>query len=75
MLIHVASHGFVVIGPQLFEGPANSINATWVSGVDDWARKHLLDKLINEGINPEMTIDFDTQYLIGHSAGLPQYTN
>ena len=47
---HVASHGYVVITPERYQEAVIALNATWIDEVDEWAQKHLSDKLVDAGI-------------------------
>lgn len=51
MLMHVASHGYVVLAPEKIQWIIPALNASWIDDVDSWAQDHLLNRLINEGMN------------------------
>ena len=49
VLQHVATHGYVIITPQKLEDAVIALNATWIDNIDEWAQKHLHDKLVKAG--------------------------
>ena len=49
MMMHIASHGYVVITPEKLQDSLIALNATWIDEVDDWAQKHLSDRLTSAG--------------------------
>ena len=70
MAKHIASHGFVVLCPfALITTPIFEYKAEWLVQVDQWAQANLLNKLIQDGLNPELQLDFQTTFLMGHSSG------
>ena len=57
VLLHVASHGYVVIAPEKVEDVMLALNATWLDDVDHWAQSHLKSRLVNAG-NAIVVSDF-----------------
>merc|ERR1712198_263049 len=69
LLKHVASFGYVVIGPwAIVYNPADSYKAEWVQPVLDWAAEHLAPGEQPE-LNPELELDFSQLHFGSHSSG------
>ena len=69
MFNHIASHGYVVIGPHHYAIPENEYQAEWLLDVMNWCEQNLQQMLIDDGFNPGLNIDFTNYFLSGHSSG------
>lgn len=56
VLDRVASHGVAVLAPHHLANPADEYEADWLDRVDEWARKNLRDKLIEDGIHRHCSV-------------------
>jgi len=45
------------------------VEAAWLKDVDKWLHSNLNEKLLGDGFNPNLVLDFTHIYLAAHSSG------
>lgn len=70
MFEHISSHGYVIMAPFKYLGfPQSEYTAEWMIELLQWAQENLMPKLLENGFNAGLEIDYETMFLMGHSSG------
>ena len=70
MMNHISSHGFVILSPYKWIGyPGTEYKAEWMEKFESWAKENLLQKLLSDGFDSGLQLDFSTIFVMGHSSG------